>query len=90
MENPFLSLLINDVTQLFLLRLVNKGSILNLKESVRHKHEDSKVDYSLGECCFERLKETSVERSPTGAYEKVVCYIGFLFILLQDNMNLEF
>ena len=49
---------------MFLLRLVNKRSILNLKESVRHKHEDSKVNYSVGECCFDRLKET---------YEKVVC-----------------
>ena len=28
---------------------------MNLKESVRHKHEDSKVDYSVGECCFDRL-----------------------------------
>ena len=60
---------------------MNKGSILNLKESVRHKHEDSKVDYRVGECCFDRLKET---------YEKVVCYIGLLFVLLQDNMNLKF
>ena len=39
-----------------------KKSILSLKESVRHKHEDSKVDYSMGECCFDRLKETSMER----------------------------
>ena len=60
--NPFSSLLINDVTQLFLLRLANKGSILNLKESVRHKHKYSKVDYSIGECCFDRLKETSTDR----------------------------
>ena len=55
--NPFLSLLIDDVTQLCLLRL--KKSILNLKESVRHKHEDSKVDYSIGECCFDRLTRTT-------------------------------
>ena len=60
--NPFSSLLINDVTQLFLLRLANKRSILNLKESVRYKHEDSKVDYSIGECCFDRMKETSMDR----------------------------
>ena len=37
--NPFLSLLINDVTQLFLLRLV--------KESVRNKHKGSKVDWKI-------------------------------------------
>ena len=65
--------------QLFLLKLANKGSILNLKESVRHKHEDSEVNYSIGECCFDRLKET---------YKKVVCYMEFLFVLLQDNINL--
>ena len=36
-----------------------KKSILNLKESVRHEHEDSKVDYSIGECCFDRLTRTA-------------------------------
>ena len=36
-----------------------KKSILNLKESVRHKHEGSKVDYSIGECCFDRLTWTT-------------------------------
>ena len=36
-----------------------KKSILNLKESVRHKHEDSKVDYSIAECCFNRLTRTA-------------------------------
>ena len=39
-----------------------KKSILNLKESVRHKHEDSKVDYSIGECCGGRLTRASEER----------------------------
>ena len=39
-----------------------KKSILNLKESVRHKHEDSEVDYSIGECCFDRLTRTSEEQ----------------------------
>ena len=36
-----------------------KKSILNLKDSVRHKHKDSKVDYSVGECCFDRLMQTT-------------------------------
>ena len=36
-----------------------KKSILNLKESVRHKHEDSKVNYSVRECCFNRLTQTA-------------------------------
>ena len=36
-----------------------KESILNLKESVRHKHEDSKVNYSVRECCFDRLTWTA-------------------------------
>ena len=35
-----------------------KKSILNMKESVGHKHKDSKVDYSVGDCCGDRLKET--------------------------------
>ena len=39
-----------------------KESILNLKESVRHKHEDSKVDYSVGECCFDSLTQTAEDR----------------------------
>ena len=34
-------------------------SILNLKEPVRHKHKNSKVDYSIGECCFDRLTRTT-------------------------------
>ena len=29
----------------------------------------------------DRLKET---------YEKAVCYIGLLFVLFKDNMNLKF
>ena len=56
---PVLSLLINDVTLLCLLML---KIYFDLKESVRHKHEDSKVDYSIGKCCFDRLKETPEER----------------------------
>ena len=56
-----------------------KKSILNLKESVSHKHEDSKADYSIGECCGDRLKET---------YEKVVCYIGILFVFTLGQYEL--
>ena len=37
-----------------------------MKESVRHKHEDSKVDYSTGECCFDRL---TWSRAPWGLQE---------------------
>ena len=55
-----------------------KKSILNLKESVRHKHEDSKVDYSVGECCGDRLMWTAEQ-----------CKLHRASFLLQDNMNLK-
>ena len=48
--NPLSIIFINDVAQLFLPRLVKKlmlKSILNLKESVGHKHEASTVDLNI-------------------------------------------
>ena len=56
-----------------------KKSNLNLKESVRHKHEDSNVDYSFGECCFDRLMQTTERGLASRVYEKVACYIGLRF-----------
>ena len=44
-----------------------KKSILNLKESVRHKHEDSKVNYSVGEYCFDRLTRTAKQGLRVGS-----------------------
>ena len=55
--------------------------MLNLKESVRHKHEDSKVDYSVGECCFDRLKET---------YEKTLeVVVSFMFVIKNFEIFLQ-
>ena len=58
-----------------------KKSVLNLKESVRHKHEDSKVNYSMRECCFDRLKEI---------YEKTLeVVVSFKFVMKNFEIFLQ-
>ena len=67
-----------------------KKSILNLKESVRHKREESKVDYSVGECFGNRLKETYEDHRAGCKHLREGDMLDRASFLLQDNMNLKF
>ena len=69
------------------------------EKSVRQKHENSKVDYSIGECCGDRLKETYADRREgcKRVREGSMLYgvaarprVHSASFLLQDNMNLKF
>ena len=65
-------------------------------ERIRHEHEDSKVDYSVGECCFDRLKETSVDRQarckhqrgPTAAYGSILHRASLRFTSGQYELEI--